>query len=76
MKTAIQIDFTFDQILSLVKQLPKKQQLKLTEELEKDVVGSKLSKLLNTFKTKELRLDVINEEIEIVRQGIYEKQKA
>jgi hypothetical protein len=43
MKTAIKIDFTFDQILSLVKQLPKQQKLKLTKELEKDIVASKLS---------------------------------
>jgi len=75
MKTAIQIDFTFDQVLSLVKQLPKQQKLKLTKELEKDIVGSKLSRLLKTLKTNELDLDTINEEVESVRQEIYEKQK-
>ena len=74
MKTAIQIDFTFDQILSLVKQLPKQQKLKLTKELEKDIVGSKLSILLKSFKTDELDLNTIDEEVEIVRQEIYEKQ--
>ena len=76
MKTAIQIDFTFDQILSLVKQLPKQQKLKLTKELEKDLVASKLSMLLKSFKTDELDLNTINEEVEIVRQEIYEKQKS
>jgi len=75
MKTAMQVDFTFDQVLSLVKQLPKQQQLKLTKELEKDIVGSKLSRLLKTFKTKELSLETINDEVENVRQEIYEKQK-
>ena len=75
MKAAIQIDFTFDQVLSLVKQLPKQQKLKLTKELEKDIVGSKLSKLLKIFKTNELDLDTISEEVESVRQEIYEKQK-
>jgi hypothetical protein len=76
MKTALQIDFTFDQILSLVKQLPKQQKLKLTKELEKDIVASKLSMLLKSFKTDELDLNTINEEVEIVRQEIYEKQKS
>ena len=76
MKTAIQIDFTFDQILSLVKQLPKQQKLKLTKELEKDLVASKLSMLLKSFKTDELDLNTINEEVEAVRQEIYEKQKS
>ena len=76
MKTAIQIDFTFEQIFSLVKQLPQQQKLKLTKELERDIIGSKLSKLLETFKTNELSLDTINEEVESVRQEIYEKQKS
>ena len=75
MKTAIQIDFTFDQVLSLVRQLPKQQKLKLTKELERDIVESKLSRLLRTFKTDELSLDIIDKEAESVRQEIYEKQK-
>ena len=75
MKTAIQIDLTFDQILSLVKQLPQQEKLKLTQELEKDVIGSKLSRLLKIFKTEDISLDTINEEVEHVRQEIYEKQK-
>jgi hypothetical protein len=75
MKTALQIDITFDQIVALVRQLPKQQKIKLTEELEKEAIGSKLSKLLQTFKSKELSLKTINEEVESVRQEIYEKQK-
>ncbi|MEO8961192.1 MAG: hypothetical protein ABI325_04880 [Ginsengibacter sp.] len=75
MKTALQIDLTFDQILALVKQLPNQQKIKLTKVLEKEVIDSKLSKLLKTFKSKELSLKTINEEVEIVRQEIYEKQK-
>lgn len=75
MKTALQIDVTFDQILSIIKQLPKQQQLKLTKELEKEIVGSKLSQLLKTFKSNEIDLETINQEVEFVRQGIYEKQK-
>lgn len=75
MKTAIEIDLSFDQILSVVKQLPRQQKIKLTKELEKEAIDSRLSRLLKTFKTQELDLKVINEEAEIVRQQIYEKQK-
>lgn len=75
MKTALQIDITFDQILSLVKQLPKQQKIKLSKELEKEVIDAKLSMLLKTFKTDDLSLDTINQEVESVRQEIYESQK-
>jgi len=53
MKSALQIDLTFDQILSLVKQLPNKQKIKLSKELEKEAIDSKLTRLLETFKTDE-----------------------
>ena len=76
MKTALQIDITFEQILSMVRQLPKQQKVKLTKELEKEVIDSKLSRLLKTFKTKDLDLKTIDEEVESVRQEIYEKQKS
>ncbi len=75
MKTALQIDFTFNQVLSLVRQLPVKEKIKLTKELEKEVIDSKLSKILKAFKTDELSLETINEEVEIVRKQIYENQK-
>jgi predicted DNA-binding protein YlxM (UPF0122 family) len=75
MKTVLQIDLTFEQILSMVKQLPRQQKIKLTKELEKEAIDSKLSRLLKTFKTKDLDLNTITEEVESVRQEIYDKQK-
>ena len=75
MKAAINIDITFDQVLNLVKQLPTKDKIKLTKELEKEGIDSKLTRLLKTFKTNELSLDLINSEVELVRQNIYEAQK-
>jgi hypothetical protein len=74
MKTALQIDITFEQILSMVKQLPRQQKIQLTKELEKEAIDTKLSRLLKTFKAKDLDLNTINEEVESVRQEIYEKQ--
>lgn len=75
MKTALQINLTFDQILSMIRQLPKQQKIKLTMELEKEAIDSKLSRLLKIFKSKDLDLKTITEEVESVRQEIYEKQK-
>ena len=75
MKTALQIGLTFDQIVALVKQLPNQQKIRLTKVLETEAIDKKLSKLLKTFKSKELSLKTINEEVETVRQDIYEKQK-
>ncbi|MBK9635081.1 MAG: hypothetical protein IPO64_11370 [Bacteroidetes bacterium] len=75
MKTALQIDITFDQVLELVRQLPLVEKIKLTKELEKEGIETKLSGLLKVFKTKDLSIDTINEEIEIVRQQIYESKK-
>jgi hypothetical protein len=75
MKTAVKIDLTFEQILSVVKQLPKQEKIRLTKELEKDAIDSKLSKLLKIFKTKELDLKTINEEVEEVRQTIHIRSK-
>lgn len=71
----MQIDLTFDQILSMVKQLPRQQKIKLSKELEKEAIDSKLTRLLTSFRTKELDLKTINSEVETVRQEIYAKQK-
>lgn len=74
MKTAVLIDLTFEQVLSVVKQLPKEQQIELTKELQKDILDKKLSRLLKSFKTNDLTLETINEEVEQVRKEIYDKQ--
>lgn len=75
MKTAIQIDLTFEQILSIVRQLPKEEKLRLTKELEKEAIDKKLSRLLSEFKTDDLDEKTIIEEVESVRQKLYDKQK-
>lgn len=75
MKTALQVEITFEQILSIVKQLPRQQKLKLTKELEKEAIDTKLTDLLKTFKASKLDLKTITEETELVRKGIYDKRK-
>ena len=75
MKTALHLDITFDQILSLVKQLPFKEKIKISKELEKEGIKTKLTSLLETFKTNDLSLETINQEVEIVRQKNYDQKK-
>ena len=74
MKTSLQIDLTFEQILALVKQLPKTDKIKLSLELEKEAINTKLTQLLKTFRTKELDLKTIDSEVEEVRKEMYAKR--
>ncbi len=75
METTVKLDLTFDQILSLVNQLSKTDKIKLVEELEKEMIDSKFSSLLQTFKTEDLDFQTITEEVEKVRQEIYDQRK-
>jgi len=68
-------DVRYDQVISLVKQLPLRQKIRLSKELEKESIGTKLSSLLNAFYTDELSLETIDTETEIVRQQIYDRKK-
>lgn len=65
-----------DQILDLVKQLPKKDKIRLSKELEREIIDTKLTALLEAFKTNDLEQETINEEVEIVRAEIYARSKA
>ncbi|NEP45375.1 MAG: hypothetical protein F6K35_41615 [Okeania sp. SIO2H7] len=66
-----QLPITFEQILTLVKQLPHPQKLLLSKELEKETLNTKLTELLETFQTDEISLEIIREEVEAVRAEIY-----
>ena len=70
------IDLGFDQILDLVKQLPKKEKIRLSKELERGIIDAKLTSLLKAFKTDYLDQETINKEVEIVRSELYARSKA
>ena len=70
------IDLGFDQILDLVKQLSKKEKIRLSKALEKEIIDVKLTSLLKAFKTDDLDRETIDNEIEIVRTELYAKSKA
>ena len=66
-----QLSLNFEQILALVKQLPYPEKLQLSQELEKEVLNSKLTVLLESFRTDELSLETIAQEVEAVRSEIH-----
>lgn len=75
MSIGVKLGMSFDQVLALVKQLPAEDKLKLTKELGREGIESKLSRLLKNFKTNELSLEVIDKEVEIVRKKINEGRR-
>lgn len=68
------INLSFSQILELVRNLPGEQKIKISQELEKETIGSKLTELLTAFRTDKLSIEEINAEVEQVRQGLYDKR--
>jgi hypothetical protein len=75
MKADLNISLTFEQVLDLVRQLPREEKIKLTKELEKEAIDSRLSEILRSFKTNELSDDLIVSEVEIARQELYDKSQ-
>lgn len=71
----LRVDIQYEQLLTLIKQLPHEQKLMLAKELEKEAINTKLSQLLQTFKTNELTEECIDREVEAVRQELYEHRK-
>jgi len=71
-----QLSLNFEQVLALVKQLSYSEKLQLSQELEKEVLNSKLTDLLESFKTDELSLETITEEVETVRSEIHARKSA
>jgi hypothetical protein len=75
MKPALQINLSFQQILAVVRQLPAEQKRKLSKTLEKDIIDSKLTRLLKTFKTSKITEDEILNEVDFVRSKLYGSKK-
>jgi hypothetical protein len=69
-------DVGFSRILELVRQLPRKEKIRLSKELEKEIIDIKLTALLKAFRTDKLDLKTIDSEVEIVRTELYARSKA
>lgn len=71
-----QLPLNFEQILTLVRQLPDAEKLRLSQELEKDSRERTIAQLLENFQADEVSLDTISEEVETVRAELYARQQA
>ena len=65
----------FDQVLDVVRQLSRQEKIRLSKELEKELIDSKLTALLGAFKTDALDEETIRGEAEVVRAELYAKSK-
>jgi len=72
---SFKITLTYDQVLELVLQLPKRDRVRLSRELAKETVNKRLSGLLETFRTDEITEDEIKYEVENVRSEIYARKQ-
>jgi hypothetical protein len=71
MRVDLSLSLTFRQVLNLIKQLPERQKIKITKKLEKEVIDSKLSDIFKSFQTYESLQDLIDKDVEVVRQKFY-----
>jgi hypothetical protein len=71
----LKLSLTYDQIIALVRQLPPREKIKLGQELAKEAIDVRLTRLLNVFKTNEIPEDLIRKETEIVRAELYANKK-
>ena len=73
MKAELNISLSYQQILDLVRQLPRRQKIRLTRELEREMIGGRLSQLLEEFRTDDLSDELIDSEVKAVRKKRYER---
>ena len=69
------LNLNYSQILSLVKQLPTRTQLRLGRILTKDATEAELEHFLEAFKTDELCEEDILAEVKQVRKERYARRK-
>lgn len=69
------ISLTYDQVLDLVRQMPKKDKARLSTELAKETADKRLYRLLNAFQTDEISEEEISKEVEKARTEIYAKKQ-
>jgi hypothetical protein len=71
----LKLSLTYDQLIGLIRQLPASEKIKLGREIAREALDTKLSKLLQLFKTDDLTEDAITKEVEQVRAELYAKKK-
>lgn len=75
MNNVLPTALTFDQIVSLVRQLSLRDKRKLSKVLAEEGVRSKLDSVLQKLYSPDLDIDLVNEEVEAVRKTRYEARE-
>ena len=65
------LDLSTDQVKELVKQLPRKERLRMMHEVAREALAKEFMALVASFKTDELDEETITKEVEIVRARRY-----
>lgn len=66
------LNLSYNQILNLVRQLPRRSQLQLGRVLTQEATEAELQHFLDTFKTDEISEEDILNEVKLVRKKRYE----
>jgi len=73
--SSFRINLTYNQVLDLVRQLPKKDKAKLSSELAKEAIDKRLTRILSSFAADGITQKEINQEVEEARAEIYAKKQ-
>ncbi len=73
--SSFKINLTYNQVLDLVRQLPKKDKAKLSNELAKETIDKRLTRILSSFAAEDITQKEINQEVEEARAEIYAKKQ-
>jgi len=73
--SSYKINLTYNQVLDLVRQLPKKDKAKLSSELAKEAIDKRLTRILSSFAADDITQKEINQEVEEARTEIYAKKQ-
>jgi len=71
----LNLPLTYNQIIGLVRQLPVAEKIRLGQEIAKETLDVRLTRLLGLFKTNELSEEIISKEVELVRAELYAKKR-
>ena len=75
MSITLQEPVNVDELIAIVQRLTDDDKIRLGNALKKEMIDDTLEKLLTAFRTDELDMETITQEVEIVRQERYNRAK-
>ncbi len=75
MSITLQEPVNVDELIAIVQRLTDDDKIRLGNALKKEMIDDTLEKLLTAFRTDELDMETITQEVEAVRQERYNRAK-